>query len=207
MILIDHTKAPDVRSVGMELTGGNALSSFGDLNWCDMKALRATWRNMVYRCTNVNTRGYRNYGGRGIRVCDLWMRSFESFACYIGPKPSSLHSVDRIDVNGHYEPGNVRWATPSEQASNQRPRVYGSSQSPITARQMQVLAFISDRSRDTGMSPSVREIAEHLFIASTNGVSEHLKALERKGCIRIRPHVPHGIILTEKAQRALREAA
>jgi regulator of sirC expression with transglutaminase-like and TPR domain len=53
-------------------------------------------------------------------MCDEWLNSFEAFLAYIGPRPSPQHSVDRINVNGHYEPGNVRWATHSEQAKNRR---------------------------------------------------------------------------------------
>jgi hypothetical protein len=65
---------------------------------------------------------YPNYGGRGIHVCDEWRgdNGFEAFYAHIGDPPSSKHSLDRIDVNGHYEPGNVRWATPKEQMNNKR---------------------------------------------------------------------------------------
>lgn len=80
------------------------------------------WIAMRQRCANPRASGYRHYGGRGIRVCDEWEHSFAAFLECVGPRPSPEHSIDRIDVDGHYEPGNVRWATINEQASNRRPR-------------------------------------------------------------------------------------
>lgn len=79
------------------------------------------WRAAKYRCTNPNAKHYADYGGRGISMCDEWTTSFEAFFDHIGPRPSSQHSLDRIDVNGDYEPGNVRWATAHEQNLNRRP--------------------------------------------------------------------------------------
>ena len=76
------------------------------------------WVHMKQRCTNPNKKEYPHYGGRGIRVCDEWMHSFLSFYHHVGPRPSDKHSIDRIDVNGNYEPGNVRWATQQEQVEN-----------------------------------------------------------------------------------------
>lgn len=78
------------------------------------------WVHMKQRCTNQGKPEWKHYGGRGIKVCDEWMHSFIAFYRHIGPKPSNKHSLDRINVNGHYEPGNVRWATTQEQAANTR---------------------------------------------------------------------------------------
>jgi hypothetical protein len=77
------------------------------------------WCNILQRCTNPNATYYRHYGGRGIKVCDRWRTSFANFAADVGTPPPGL-SIDRIDNDGHYEPGNVRWATRETQASNQR---------------------------------------------------------------------------------------
>lgn len=78
------------------------------------------WSSMIARCYNKNVRNYKDYGGRGISICDRWRHSFENFIADVGLKPTPGHSIDRIDVNGNYEPGNVRWATQKEQCLNQR---------------------------------------------------------------------------------------
>lgn len=70
------------------------------------------------RCTNPNVRNWKHYGGRGI---EFHFASFEEFLAHLGPRPSADHSLDRIETNGHYEPGNVRWATEDEQRRNKRP--------------------------------------------------------------------------------------
>lgn len=78
------------------------------------------WRSMLARCKNPNLECYANYGGRGITVCDRWQESFEDFIADVGSRPSPLHTLDRIDNNAGYEPGNVRWATQDEQNRNKR---------------------------------------------------------------------------------------
>lgn len=80
----------------------------------------SAWRAMIQRTTNSSSPDWHNYGGRGITVCDRWRHSFENFFEDMGKRPSNGHSIDRIDNEQGYKPGNVRWATAAEQARNTR---------------------------------------------------------------------------------------
>jgi hypothetical protein len=82
----------------------------------------ATWCRIRQRCNNPNDHKFKDYGGRGIKVCDRWS-DFANFYEDMGSKPSKQHSIDRINVNGDYEQNNCRWATPKEQAQNTRANV------------------------------------------------------------------------------------
>lgn len=82
--------------------------------------LYESWKQMRQRCTNVNSINFPNYGGRGIRVCARWARSFKLFLKDMGEKPGPEYTLDRIDVNGNYTPENCRWATPEQQRFNKR---------------------------------------------------------------------------------------
>lgn len=79
-----------------------------------------TWQGMIQRCEQSSADSFPLYGGRGIRVCDEWRHDFAAFFTHVGPRPSPKHSIDRINSDGHYEPGNVRWATLLEQMRNKR---------------------------------------------------------------------------------------
>ena len=79
------------------------------------------WRAMLRRCRSPNATDFERYGARGIKVCERW-HSYENFLADMGRRPSDEHSIDRINNDGNYEPGNVKWSTRQEQAQNQRPR-------------------------------------------------------------------------------------
>jgi hypothetical protein len=77
------------------------------------------WLHMRDRCTNPNHRQWKDYGGRGIAVCERWS-NFTNFLADVGERPTPKHSLDRINNNGNYEPENVRWATKVQQNNNTR---------------------------------------------------------------------------------------
>lgn len=86
--------------------------------------LYSVWANIKNRCYNEKSKAYRYYGARGITMCDRWKNSFENFLEDMGERPGPEYSVDRIDNDGNYEPGNCRWATAKdrEQAKNTPPK-------------------------------------------------------------------------------------
>lgn len=89
--------------------------------------LYKTWDSMIRRCLNPAQPRYRDYGGRGITVCERWRGlpdGLRNFIEDVGERPSPKHSLDRINNDGNYEPANCRWATASEQAYNRRPKRY-----------------------------------------------------------------------------------
>ena len=79
---------------------------------------------MLGRCSDPNDASYLNYGGRGIKVCERWIASVENFITDMGMRPSPDHTLERVDNDGNYEPGNCRWATWSEQMRNTRANRY-----------------------------------------------------------------------------------
>ena len=96
-----------------EITGAR----FRTHGMTNQKVYRA-WKAMIARCERPKTQLFHRYGGRGISVCTQWRESFQSFFNDMGHPPSSLHSLDRINNNGNYEPGNCRWSTRTEQLRN-----------------------------------------------------------------------------------------
>jgi hypothetical protein len=78
------------------------------------------WLSMLARCYNPKNKSFSRYGGRGVTVCTIWRRSFDCFFRDVGFPPAACYSLDRIDNEGAYEPGNVKWSTPEEQCRNRR---------------------------------------------------------------------------------------
>lgn len=79
-----------------------------------------SWENMRTRCLNSKSTRFKDYGGRGIKICLRWLNSFEDFYKDMGPRPSSKHSLDRINNDGNYSPSNCRWSTNEQQYRNRR---------------------------------------------------------------------------------------
>ena len=78
------------------------------------------WQSMKQRCYDKNCKAFAHYGGRGIRICNRWIESFENFILDIGKRPSKQHSIERVNNDGDYELSNCKWATKREQAQNRR---------------------------------------------------------------------------------------
>jgi len=121
----DVLRRGESRSCGClrrELTIARNLPRHGEARDGNHTAEYRAWQSMLNRCYGTDSQHRMYYRDRGIIVCEHWRASYEAFLADVGRKPSSKHSLDRWPNNdGNYESGNVRWATPTEQAQNRRP--------------------------------------------------------------------------------------
>lgn len=141
-----------------------------------------TWSAMIRRCHNPKAPQFKHYGGRGVRVSDEWRESYLAFLAHVGRRPSDKHSIDRINNDGNYEAGNVRWSTKDVQANNTRANVWIEHDGKrMTAAQW-----------DIHMGFASGTVATRLG----NGASAE-QALTRP----YKPHAPHGSIMLKVVKR------
>jgi len=156
----NHLRSGDTKSCGCyksEVHGTHGMCNTPEYN---------TWDGMKQRCSNPNHESFNHYGGRGIKVCDEWVNSFENFIIDMGKKPSANHSIERINNNENYHPSNCKWATHLEQSINKRtskPIVYNGN--PTTINQLSrdtgiAYSTLNHRIRKMAMSPD-ESVAKH----------------------------------------------
>ncbi len=157
------------------------MSSHGEVLLVNGKRVASpeyrSWQMMKNRCLNPKARDYPYYGGRGIKICKRWINSFDAFLQDMGRKPTSLHTIDRKNTDGHYTVRNCRWATRQEQSRN---RPYASVKAWLLAEKLGVATTTARhmigqvRAKDRGdtswfeLSPA-REKQVRNFLKGTHG--------------------------------------
>ncbi len=117
----DHLKTAKIRSCGcFHDESARRARIHGFARKGKQRGEYKSWLGAVRRCTVASAPDWHNYGGRGISICKRWAESFEAFLADMGRRPGLGYSIDRIDNDGNYEPGNCRWATVTDQVRNRR---------------------------------------------------------------------------------------
>ncbi len=131
------------------------------------------WKHIKERCFVETCASFKDYGARGITMCPAWRDNFEAFLADVGKRPTAQHSIDRIDNEGNYEPGNCRWALPVEQLNNQRRNV--------RVRLFGEMLSVSDACRRTNIS----RVAVYSRIHRGTAPQIAFERLAAKGGIRV----------------------
>jgi hypothetical protein len=126
------------------------------------------WSDMRSRCNNPRATAFADYGGRGIQCCKAWS-SFTRFIADMGQRPTPAHTLERNDVNGHYEPRNCRWATRAEQAANKR--------NTIRVTHQGVIRRVPELAAQAGLSTSA------MWLRVKRGAADLTRGSKRRGWI------------------------
>ncbi len=144
------------------------------------------WRGMKRRCLDPTNAGYKHYGAKGVRICARWLESVVWFLVDMGPRPSSLHSLDRWpDSQGNYEPGNCRWATDEEQNRNRGAynlvlELHGESMTAVEWHEKTGMSLDSIYKRKQMGWSDERTLTEPVHLGARPGRSKYRKHLEVK---------------------------
>lgn len=159
----------------------------------------SSWVSMICRCYTPTVHNYKDYGGRGIKVCERWRgeKGFENFLTDMGAKPSKHHSLDRIDVNGDYSPENCRWATPKEQMNNRRNTPFVI----VNGSKVPIKEFCERHgfNHDHFCSSLKRGLDINWIILNTNMYRKSQKPMLRDG------HYNHNRVVSEEVMKMLKE--
>lgn len=136
----------------------------------------ASWQTMIQRCTNPNNDNWERYGGRGITVCPSWL-DFRNFLADVGQRPTGT-TLDRIDNDGNYEPGNVRWAPPKVQAANKA--VVGSRACPEGCACGRHRSYV--RTTETRAKLSAAKMGHEVSAETRAKISAAQQGKSGKGC-------------------------